>query len=442
MRLDVIPPLGADSLLVLLVGLAALLLVARVLGRLATLVGLPTIVGELLTGVLLGPSLLGHLYPQASRLLLPSEAGDMHLIDAVGQLGVLLLVGITGTHLDLGLLRDRRRTAVTVSLSGLVLPLLCGVGLGLALSAPAGDGRTERTLFALFLGVAMGVTALPVIAKTLTDMGLLHRTVGQLILMAGTVDDAVCWFLLSLLAAAATTGLTAGSVAVSVAALAGFAVVAATVGRVAVRAVMRRAARSPDAGPTVAATVVIVLIGAATSHALGMEAVLGAFVAGLLVGTPDPAKLAPLRTVVLTVLAPIFLASAGLRMDLTALADPGLAWTALAVVLVAIGGKFCGAYAGARLSGLSTWEGLAVGAGMNARGVVEVIVALAGLRLGIFDVGMYTVVVLVAIVTSVMAPPMLRVTLGRVRVDAEEQRRRLRIEGPDPVPAARASPSP
>ncbi|TDC40378.1 cation:proton antiporter [Micromonospora sp. 15K316] len=440
--MTVIPPLDPDDLLVLLVGLATLLLVARILGRLATLVGLPSIVGELLTGVLLGPSLLGHLFPQAARLLIPSDAGGMHLIDAVGQLGVLLLVGITGTHLDPSLLGDRRRrrAAVTVSLSGLVLPLLCGVGLGLALSAPAGDGRTERILFALFLGVAMGVTALPVIAKTLADMGLLHRTVGQLILMAGTVDDAACWFLLSLLAAAATTGLTVGSMAVSVAALAGFAVFAATVGRIAVGAVMRRAARSTDAGPTVAATVVIVLIGAALSHGLGLEAVVGAFVAGLLIGAPDPAKLAPLRTVVLTVLAPIFLATAGLRIDLTALADPGLAWTALAVVLVAVGGKFCGAYVGARLSGMTTWEGLAVGAGMNSRGVVEVIVALAGLRLGIFDVGMYTVIVLVAILTSVMAPPMLRLTLGRVRVDGEERRRRLRIEGADPRQAARASP--
>jgi Kef-type K+ transport system membrane component KefB len=363
----------------------------------------------------------------------------MHLIDAVGQFGVLLLVGITGTHLDLGLLRSQRRTAVVVSLCGLLLPLLGGAGLGLVLTAPAGDATADRMLFALFLAVAMGVTALPVIAKTLTDMGLLHRTVGQLILMAGTVDDAVCWFLLSLLVAAATVGVSVGSVAVSVAAMVGFVVFVSTVGRILVRAVMRRVARSDEAGPTVAATVVVVLIGAVLTHGLGMEAALGAFVAGLLIRVPDPAKLAPLRTVVLTVLAPIFLASAGLRMDLTALRDPGLALTAAAVVAVAVAGKFAGAYLGARLSGLTSWEGLAVGAGMNARGVVEVIVAMVGLRLGVFDVDMYTIVILVAIVTSVMAPPMLRMTLRRVRIEPEERHRLLRIEGRDRAPASQAS---
>lgn len=439
MTLEVIPPLAPETLLVFLIAVTVLLLTARVLGRLAARVGMPAIVGELLAGVLLGPSLLGHLFPQAARLLLPTEAGDMHLIDAVGQFGVLLLVGITGTHLDLGMLRSKRRTAVVVSLCGLLLPLLGGAGLGLLMTAPAGDGTADQVLFALFLAVAMGVTALPVIAKTLTDMGLLHRTVGQLILMAGTVDDAVCWFLLSLLVAAATVGVSAGSVAVSVAALVGFVIFVSTVGRVLVRAVMRRVARSDEAGPTVAATVVVVLIGAGLTHGLGMEAALGAFVAGLLIRVPDPAKLAPLRTVVLTVLAPIFLASAGLRMDLTALRDPGLALTAAAVVTVAIAGKFAGAYLGARLGGLTSWEGLAVGAGMNARGVVEVIVAMVGLRLGVFDVDMYTIVILVAIVTSVMAPPMLRMTLRRVRVEPEERRRLLRIEGREPAPASQAS---
>ncbi len=426
---EVIAPLDPDALLGLLVGLVTLLLAARVLGYLAGRLGLPAVVGELLAGVLLGPSLLAHLLPGVAGLLLPSDAGEMHLIDAVGQLGVLLLVGITGAHLNLGLLRTHRRAVVTVSLGGLLLPLACGLGLGLVLAAPAGDAIADRLVFALFLAVAMGVTALPVVAKALTDMGLLHRTVGQLILMAGTVDDAACWFLLSLLTTSVTVGLSAGAVAGAAAAVAGFVLVAATLGRVAVRAVLRRAARSDGPGPTVAATVLVVLTGAATTHALGMEAVFGAFVAGLLARPPDPARLAPLRTVVLAVLAPVFLASAGLRMDLTALRDPGLAFTALAVVAVAVGGKFAGAYLGARLGGLSGSAGLAIGAGMNARGVVEVVLAMVGLRLGVFDADMYTVVVLVAVVTSVMAPPLLRSALRRVPLDQEERRSLGSVDG-------------
>ena len=136
-------------------------------------------------------------------------------------------------------------------------------------------------------------------------------------------------------------------------------------------------------------------------------------------------KLAGLRTVVLSVLAPIFLATAGLRVDLRSLADPQVALTGLAVLVIAVLGKFGGAYLGARISRLSRWEGLAIGAGMNARGVVEVIVALTGLRLGVLTVASYTIVVLVAIVTSLMAPPMLRWTVGRIEQSEDERLRRL-----------------
>jgi Kef-type K+ transport system membrane component KefB len=206
----------------------------------------------------------------------------------------------------------------------------------------------------------------------------------------------------------------------------GFVLLAAVVGRPLVRRVMERTTRAATPGPTVAAAVVVVLAGAATTHALHMEAIFGAFVAGILLATAGSAvqeRLAPLRTVTLSVLAPIFLATAGLRMDLTALARPDVLLAALAVLGTAIAGKFAGAYLGARISGLTTWEGLALGAGMNARGVVEVIIALTGLRLGVLDTAGYTVIVLVAVVTSLMAPPLLRYAMDRVAQDEEERLR-------------------
>jgi len=142
-------------------------------------------------------------------------------------------------------------------------------------------------------------------------------------------------------------------------------------------------------------------------------------------GSPtDIARLAPLRTVVLWVLAPIFLASAGLRMDLTSLGDPDVLLSAVVILAVAILGKFVGAYIGARASGLNSWEGLALGAGMNARGVVEVVVAMVGLRLGVLQTSTFTIIVLVAIITSVMAPPLLRLAMERVEHTAEERLRK------------------
>lgn len=422
-----VPPLGGHQLFLFLLQVTVLLVLAFWLGRAAKRFGMPAVVGELLAGVLLGPSLLGALAPGFSGWLLPADREQVHLLEAAGQLGVLLLVGVTGSHLDLAALRRRRATAARVSLGGLLIPLALGLGLGYLLPRALLGGDTQRGVFAIFMGVTMCVTAIPVIAKTLSDLGMLHRDVGQLVLAAGLIDDAVGWFLLSLVSALATFGVTAGQVSLSVLYLVGFLAFAVAV-RPAVRRILRWADGSDQPGTTAAVTVIIVLLGAAITQALGMEAVFGAFVAGIVVGAPGAAnqrKLAPLRTVVLSVLAPLFLATAGLRMDLTVLADVDTALAAAAVLAVAVAGKLAGAYAGARLSRLSHWESLAIGAGMNARGVVEIVIASVGLRLGVLTLASYTIVVLVAIVTSVMAPPLLRLAMARV-AQTEEEDRRLR----------------
>ncbi|GIM89174.1 cation:proton antiporter [Paractinoplanes toevensis] len=422
-----LPGLDAHVLLVFLLQISLLLGVALALGRLAVRLGLPALVGELLTGVVLGPSLLGELTPSLLGWVFPDDAGQLHLIDAVGQIGVLLLVGVTGIQLDTRMLRTRGATGVRVSLSGLLLPLVLGIGAGFLVPATLLADGTERGVFALFLGVAMCVTAIPVIAKILADMNLLHRDIGQLTLAAGTVDDAVGWFLLSVVSAAATTGVRAGAVSLSLLYLVGFLLFAFLVGRPLVRRLMSRV----SGGPRVTVAVVVMILGAAATQAMKMEAMFGAFIAGILIGqarTGDEkvwTDLRPLRTVVLSVLAPIFLATAGLRMDLTALADPKVLVAAIALLLVAIFGKFAGAYLGARMSRLSHWEGIALGAGMNARGVVEVVVASTGLRLGVLTIATYTVVVLIAVVTSVMGPPILRWAMSRVEQTEVESEREL-----------------
>jgi Kef-type K+ transport system membrane component KefB len=423
-----VPPLAPHSLLVYLAAIAVLLGAARLLGRLAARIGMLAIVGELATGVVLGPSLLLHVFPGASHWLFPAAANQMHLLDGIAQVGAVLLVGVTGTQLDLRLLRHMGDTALTVSGLGLIVPLVLGVTLGLFLPATVvASGHTSRVVLALFIGVTMCVSATPVIAKTLSDMRLLHRNLGQLILAAGSIDDAVGWLLLSVVSAAATNGVRAGHVLVGVACLIAFVLLAASVGRVGVKKVLTMTTRADEPGPTVAAAVVIILAGAVTTAALGMEPIFGAFIAGTVISASRIAQrqLAALRTLVLSVLAPLFLATAGLRVDVTVLARPVVALTALVIVLVAIFGKFAGAYAGARLRRLSSREGIAVGAGMNARGIVEVVIALTGLRLGVINTTTYTIVVLVALVTSTMAPPVLRHAMSRITQTDEELVRKI-----------------
>jgi Kef-type K+ transport system membrane component KefB len=426
-----LPPLTPHVLMLFLLQISLLLTMATLLGRLAVRLGLPALVGELLTGVVLGPSLLGATVPGLWDQVLPAGADQLHLVDAVGQIGLLLLVGVTGIQVDVAMLRRRGTTGLRVSLAGLLLPLALGIAAGFAVPASFLTEGTERSTFALFLGVAMCVTAIPVIAKTLSDLGLLHRDIGQLTLAAGTVDDAVGWFLLSVVSAAATTGVRAGTVTLSVVYLVTFMAAALLIGRPLVALALRLAGRSPDAGPRIAVSVLTILIGATITQAMGMEAMLGAFVAGILISlarNDDTERslwrdLTPLRTVTLSVFAPIFLATAGLRVDLTALADPAVAAVGVLLLGLAVLGKFAGAYIGARSSRMSHWEGIALGAGMNSRGVVEVVIATTGLRLGVLSTATYTVIVLIAVVTSVISPPILRLAMSRVDVTSEERER-------------------
>lgn len=426
-----IPPLGGNALPLFLLQIALLLLVATVLGRLAVRLSMPPIVGELLTGVVLGPSLLGPALPALHGALFPEDPAQVHLLDAFGQFGVVLLVGVTGLQIDAAFARRRAATVARVSLPCFFVPLVCGLAAGYFVPGDLLAEGAGRTVFAVFLGIAMCMTGITVLAKTLMDMGLMHRDVGQLIVVSGAVDDVLAWIALSAVATMVATGLQTALLVKTVALVVVFVVAAAVIGRPLVRGVMTGTVARADPGVTLGATVVIMFLFSVAAHMMGMEAVFGALIAGILIrgtGMSVLTRLAPLRTFVVSVLAPVFFAAAGLRMDLTALADPGVLVTALVLLLVAVVSKFAGAFVGAWASGLSRWEAVALGGGMNARGVVEVVLALVGLRLGVLSTEMYTVIVLIAVATSLMCPPVLRRAAARIAVTAEEELRQVESE--------------
>ena len=429
---DLIPAVPAAQVTLLLIQLTALLAVAIVLGRVAQRFGQPAIVGELLTGVLLGPSVLGNAVPAITDRLWPRD-GQTHLVDAVAQVGVVLLVALTGSELNFGELRRRRLTVTWVGSLAFVLPLAVGVLLGLGapgvLLGPAG----ERGVFAAYVGVAFCVTAIPVIAKTLTDMNLLHRDVGQLALTCAAVDDAAGWFLLSLVSAAATAGISLRSESVTLLAIVGVVLVAWLARRPAHAWAARAAKGDPLRGTAAAA--VLILLGSGATAALGLEPILGAFLVGVVLATEaGRAVLRPMRTLVLSVLAPLFLATAGLRVDLGLLGRPVVGLAALTTVVLAVASKIVGGYAGARLGRLNHWESFALGSAMNGRGLVEIVVAAIGLRLGLLTPATYTILVLMALVSSMLAPPLLRYTMRRVDQRAAEA---LEAAGEVTLPATR-----
>ncbi|MCJ0875391.1 cation:proton antiporter [Streptomyces sp. AP-93] len=403
-----------------------LVLFAVLCGRLAIRLRMPAVAGELCVGILLGPTVLGNIAPSAAEWLLPRDAGQFHLLDALGQVGILLLVGITGMEMDASLVRRRGTTALSVGLGGLVLPFGLGFAAGWVAPASLVPDGTDRLVFALFLAVALCVSALPVIAKILTDMNLIHRNVGQITLAAGMVDDVIGWILLSVVSAMAIGGTGQDSIVAPLLATALVLAVTFFILRPLVSRVMNAAERTSDTATVVGGATAFVLLSAAATHALGLEAMFGAFLAGMLIGSGPRgvrARLAPLRTVVLAVFAPLFFATAGLRIELGALANPTALAAAAALLLVAVLGKVAGAFAGARAVGMSAWESIALGGALNARGVIQLVIATVGLRIGVLNATSYTLIVLVAIATSLMAPPILRWSMRRIECTAEEQLR-------------------
>src|ERR1700704_3582624 len=427
-----IKPLGGHELLLLIVQFGLLLLVARTLGEVAKRFRLPSVVGELLAGFVLGPSLLGTIAPGAFHALFPPRAEQVHLLEALSWLGVIMLLILTGLETDLDLIARKGKGALGISLGGILLPFAAGVALGFVIPGEFVARADQRGVFALFVGTAMSISAIPVIAKVLMDMDLIRRDVGQITLAAGMIDDTVGWILLSVVAGLAASGVVdPASVGKSIASVVIVLGLSLTVGRRLVAALVR--AVDNRAGRDMAKISTLVLLALALgslTQFLGLEAVLGAFIAGVLVGRVkrfDHHAAETFKVVALGVFAPVFFAVSGLRVDLGQLLHPGVILVAAIILAVAILGKFAGVYAGARLTRIGHWEALSLGAGMNARGAMEIIVATIGLSLGILTSKMYSIILLTAIVTSLMAPPLLRWTVGKVEM-GEEERRRLQTE--------------
>lgn len=451
--LALVPP-GEHEVLVFLVGLVAILAVARVLGWLLGRIGQPAVVGELLAGILLGPSILGKVAPDVFAWMFPDDEVQGGMLYGVAWLGLLLLLAATGFESDLGVLRRLGRPAILVSAGSLVVPLVAGFAFGLVVPASLLGDEVDQATFAAFLAVALSISSLPVVARVLSDLGLMRRNVGQLILAAALSNDVIGWVLLGVVAGLAAGGVDAADLALTVGGLALFLVGAFTIGRRVVDAALRAVAttETDTAGPAVVIVGLVLGAGALTQW-MGVEAVLGAFVGGMVVGRSrwrDERVLRLVETIAHRLLAPVFFATAGLRVDLGVFADPEVALWSVLIVLVASVTKFAGSMAGARLGGLPRREGLALGVGLNARGALEIVMATVGLSLGVLNEESYGAIVVMAIVTSVAAPPLLRIILRdwtgteeeRVRLEQEAQERdRVLISERPPLLASRGGPA-
>ena len=413
--------------------LIVLMLVGRLLGEAMNRIGQPSVMGMLLGGILLGPSALGTLWPDLQHAIFPRTPEQKAMLDGISQFGILLLLLLTGMETDLRLVRKVGRAAISISLSGVAVPFACGFALGQFMPEALLPHPDQRLLTSLFLGTALSISSIKIVAAIVREMGFTRRNLGQIIVASAICEDSIGWVIIAItfgLAEAGTINL--ASVSWSVLGTAAFLFASFTVGRRVVFFLIRWANDNFESDFPVITTILVIMgLMALATHFIGVHTVLGAFVAGVLIGeSPILSKHIDeqLRGMILAFFMPVFFGVAGLSADLTVLKDPQLALMALGLIAIASVGKFGGAFIGGKIGGLTRRESLALGCGMNARGSTEVIVATIGLSMGALSQNLFTMIVAMAVVTTMAMPPMLRWALRRVPMRKAEKERLEREE--------------
>jgi Kef-type K+ transport system membrane component KefB/nucleotide-binding universal stress UspA family protein len=408
--------------------LILLLSFGRLIGEGMARAGQPAIFGQLIAGVLLGPSVFGLLLPDLHQLVFPETPALKSMIDAVSQIGILLLLLLTGMETNLALVNRRRRAVLSTSLFGIAVPFAAGVALAYAMPPGVLPSPAARLVTALFLGTALSVSSVKIVGMVLLEVGALRRDLGQLILATAILDDTLAWIITAVISGIAlhdTVDLP--TIALSTGLTALFLVLSLSVGRrLVARAILWANDHLTIEVPVITAILVIMLAMALTTDLIGVHTALGAFVAGILIGqSPILTEHieGELRGFIMAFFSPIFFAVAGLGMDLRTLFDPTLLLFTIAVIAVASVGKFAGALAGGRLGGMDWRESLTLAAGLNARGSTEVIVASIGLAMGALTQPLYTMIVAMAVITTMAMPPSLRWMLARAPLGEEEAQR-------------------
>ena len=415
-----------SDVLKLVLQIAVLLFTARLLGELSKKLNQPAVVGEILAGIVLGPSILSSLIPAFGVWIVPQTPVQGYLLEVISLIGAMFLMLITGLETDLSLIRRHARTAFGVSLCGIIITFVTGYLVGTQLPDFLLGRPDERTVFALFLGTAMSISAIAVIAKVIIDLGLIRRDVGQTLIAAGMSDDTIGWIILSIVAGLAAghdiafSGIVQNAGGVLIFLAASF-----FVGRFLVRKLIDFVGDKVTGSDRFLTLVVILMFAwGAIAQSIHLEAVLGAFVIGIVLSQmrrlPDE-SIERLESIALGVFAPVFFAVAGLKVNLADLANPNLLGAAGIVIGATVFGKGTGAYVGARLVGRKDhWNALAFAAGLNTRGAMDIIIATIGLSLEVFSRDMFSIIVLMAMTNSILAPSALRWVLRHVEPTTEE----------------------
>lgn len=408
-----IKKLTHDDLIILLLALSTMLIASRVVAELGKKFKLPMVMGELLVGIMLGPTVLGYISPETFAYLFPLKTNPNISIamDGLFSLSVTLLLFVAGLEVQLPMVLKQGRIAIYTSLTSMIVPF--GIGFAVAWFAPqlfnVAEGNDYHFLFALFMGTAMSISALPVIAKTLMDLNLFRTRVGMIIIASAMFDDLVGWLFFSFILSLSGNAGGHMNIGYTIAWILGFGLFMLTVGRIVLNRVLPWVQTKLSwPGGVLGMSLGLCLLCAAFTESIGLHAILGAFIAGIAIG--DSVHLREqareiIHQFVTNFFAPLFFVSIGLKVNFIANFDITIVGI---VLLIAYVGKVSGASLGAYWGGMSKRNALAVGFGLNARGAMEIILGTLALNAGIINQPIFVALVIMALLTSLTSGPAIR----------------------------------
>lgn len=406
--------LSHDAVVHLLIQLSVMLLMARLFAEIARRLKQPAVVGEILAGIILGPTIMGMIWPEWFASLFPPGDESGVVLAGMVQVAVVMLLFIGGLEVDLHVVWQQGKQALITSLLGLIIPF--GFGFVFPYYFPEFFGIAENSskfIFALFMGTAMAITALPVIVRILMDTNLFKSRMGMLVVSSAMIDDTVGWLIFSVILGMIGKGSGTMPLIQTIILTLTFTAVMLTVGRGVINRIlpwMNKNLAWP--GGILSLSLALCFLGASFTEYIGIHAVFGAFIIGVSVGDSEHFSERAKEIVhqfINNVFAPLFFVSIGLRVNFVANFDLALT---LIIIVIAFAGKIIGSGIGTRLGGFTWRESLAAGFGMNARGAMEIILGLVALENGLINEKVFVSLVIMALVTSMTAGPLMKKILG------------------------------
>jgi Kef-type K+ transport system membrane component KefB len=395
-------------LALLLAQIVTIIVVARFFGFIFKSIGQPTVIGEIIAGIILGPTVVGYYFPGFSENLFPAKSlGNLQLLS---QVGLILFMFIVGMELDLKILKNKADDAVVVSHASIIIPFSLGMGLAYFIYETFAPGGIQFSSFSLFIGIAMSITAFPVLARIVQERGI-HRTrLGAIVITCAAVDDISAWFILAIVIAIVKAGSFLSALYIIALALVYLVIMIKVVRPFLQRIGELHASRENLTKPIIAIFFMVLIASAYATEVIGIHALFGAFVAGVIM--PDNVKfrsifIEKVEDVSLVLLLPLFFVYTGLRTEIGLLNELFLWKITGLIILVAIVGKFLGSALAARFVGQSWKDSLTIGALMNTRGLMELVVLNIGFDLGVLTPEVFTMMVIMALVTTFMTGPAL-----------------------------------